>query len=78
MGLKNATDFDWSQCEVRLPDNRQVKLGPSVLVKAGGTQWISGGAFKSRGAPAEAKQKDGFGHVKCAEGDGWLKAALLP
>ncbi len=79
VALKNATDFDWSQCEVRLPDNRSLKLGPSVLVKAGGTQWISGSAFKARGSSAaDAKQKDGFAHVKCAEGDGWLKAAMLP
>ncbi len=78
VALKNATDFDWSHCEVRLPDNRALKLGASVVVKSGATQWISGNAFKARGGHGDGKQQEGFAYVRCAEGDGYLKAASLP
>jgi len=78
VALKNATDFDWSHCEVRLPDNRALKLGASVVVKSGATQWISGSAFKVRGGHPDAKQQEGFGYVRCTEGDGYLKSATLP
>jgi serine/threonine protein kinase len=78
VAMKNATDFDWTQCEVRLPDNRVFKLAISVVVKAGTTQWLSGGAFKARAGAADPKLSQGFGFVKCAEGDGYLKAAYLP
>ena len=54
------------------------KIGGSVVVKAGNTQWLSGGAFKTRGGAADPKLGDGFAFVKCAEGDGYLKAAYLP
>ncbi|MBL8954353.1 MAG: hypothetical protein JNK82_26480, partial [Myxococcaceae bacterium] len=79
VALKNATDFDWSHCEVKLPDNRALKLGASVVVKSGATQWISGSAFKAtRGGHPDAKQQEGFAYVRCSEGDGYLKAAQLP
>jgi serine/threonine protein kinase len=78
VAMKNATDFDWTQCEVRLPDNRFLKLSGTVVVKAGNTQWLSGGAFKTRAGAADAKLSQGFAFVKCAEGDGYLKAAYLP
>ncbi len=79
VAVKNATDFDWTACEVRLPDGRSLKLGATVVIHAGGTQWITGAGFRQRAnAVADAKLADGFGFVKCAEGDGYLKAALLP
>jgi hypothetical protein len=78
VALKNATDFDWTACEVRLPDNRSIRLGGQVVVKAGATQWITGGAFKARGQAPDPKFADGFGFVKCSEGDAYLKAAYLP
>jgi hypothetical protein len=56
-----------------------MKLGGGHAVKAGSTQWITGTAFKLRAnTPADAHLADGFGFVKCAEGDGYLKAAVLP
>jgi serine/threonine protein kinase len=78
VAVKNATDFDWTKCEVRLPDNRVIKLSGTVVVKAGNTQWLSGAAFKARPGAADAKLAQGFGFVKCTEGDGYLKAAYLP
>jgi serine/threonine protein kinase len=78
VAVKNATDFDWTKCEVRLPDNRVIKLAGTVVVKAGNTQWLSGGAFKPRTGAPDAKLAQGFGFVKCVEGDGYLKAAYLP
>src|SRR5581483_10343852 len=78
VAVKNATDFDWTHCEVRLPDARSLKLSSSVVVKAGATQWITGTAFKSRGGGSDSRLGEGFALVKCAEGDGYLKAAYLP
>jgi serine/threonine protein kinase len=78
VAVKNATDFDWSACELRLPDNRFIKLSAAVVVRAGTTQWIAGSSFKFRSSPAELKQRDGLALVRCMEGEGWFKVVQLP
>jgi hypothetical protein len=62
-----------------LSGNRSIKLHANVVIKAGATQWLTGTGFRVRiGAAPDPKLDEGFGFVRCAEGDGYLKAATLP
>jgi serine/threonine protein kinase len=75
LGFENSTDFDWTECEVFLPNNTQARLPPRTALKAGKLSWVNGLHPAPRRVGAEPKLRGNTARVRCAEGDGELSLA---
>jgi serine/threonine protein kinase len=70
LGIENTTDFEWTECELLLPNNMQVRNAP--VFKAGKVVWLTAPHATTRRAGAEPKLRPNTARVRCAEGDGDL------
>jgi hypothetical protein len=72
LGFENGTDFDWTECEVFLPNNTQARLPPGTALKAGKLSWVNGLHAVPRRVGAEPKLRGNTARIRCDEGDGEL------
>ena len=61
--LTNSNDFNWTKCELRLPNNKRYTLGP---LAAQAEDTVNLGRFVQDGVETEVEVN--FVNVKCAEG----------
>jgi serine/threonine-protein kinase len=72
LGFENTTDFEWTECEVFLPNNTQARLPARTSLKPGKVSWVNGLHAAPRRVGAEPKLKGNSARIRCAEGDGEL------
>jgi serine/threonine protein kinase len=75
LGFENSTDFDWTECEVYLPNNTQARLPARTALKPGKLSWVNGVHATPRRVGAEPKLRGNSARIRCAEGDGELSVS---
>jgi hypothetical protein len=70
--VRNSTDIDWTDCEVFLPNNTQLRPPPRPVIRAGKVTSLAGMRATPRRVGAEPKVRANHARIRCNEGSGEL------